>query len=138
MLRRKYLVSLKKQKSKKKRKKNPESNEKNEMSAPQIKIESQGELIGEQSLVIENKKLMKNREDLEKFEVVSRDSKTGFRAYKRAERLKDCSERKTPKFYKSLNTTGTNFTLMCELFHQRSRVIKKKLRKKKGLKTNGF
>jgi hypothetical protein len=98
------------------------SDEENEIPAPQIKIGPQGELVvDEQSLVIENKAVKKNREELEKSKVVNGDFDTGYGVYKRAKRSKDWSKHETLKFYKALNTIGTDFTLMCELFPRRSR-----------------
>ncbi|XP_974424.2 transcription factor TFIIIB component B'' homolog [Tribolium castaneum] len=116
----------------------PGSDEENEMPAPQIKIGPQGELVvDEQSLVIENKSLKKNREELEKSELVNGDFETGYGVYKRAKRSKDWSKRETLKFYKALNTIGTDFTLMCELFPRRSRrELKMKFKKEERINKN--
>ncbi|RZC40141.1 transcription factor TFIIIB component B'' -like protein, partial [Asbolus verrucosus] len=111
------------------------SDEENEMPAPQIKIGPQGEIVvDEQSLVIESKAVKKNREELEKSKVVNGDFDTGYGVYKRAKRSKDWSKHETLKFYKALNTIGTDFTLMCELFPRRSRrELKMKFKKEERI-----
>lgn len=66
------------------------SNKENEMSAPQIKRGLQKKLsVDEKSLVIENKRLNKNREELENFKVVNGNFETDYRVYKRPKCLKD-------------------------------------------------
>ena len=111
------------------------SDEENEMPAPQIKIGPQGELVlDEKSLLIENKAVQKSREEIEKSQVVNGDFETGYGVYKRAKRSKDWSKQETLKFYKALNTLGTDFTLMCELFPRRSRrELKMKFKKEERI-----
>lgn len=58
---------------------------------------------------------------MEKQKIIDTDFETGYGIYKRAKRSKDWNKDETLKFYKALNTIGTDFTLMCELFPRRSR-----------------
>lgn len=59
---------------------------------------------------------------LKKSNLVDGDKfETGYGVFKRVKRSKDWSKDETLRFYKALNTMGTDFTLMCELFPGRSR-----------------
>ncbi|XP_022913818.2 transcription factor TFIIIB component B'' homolog isoform X1 [Onthophagus taurus] len=90
--------------------------------APQIKVGPNGEIvIDEKSLVIENAETKKSRKALEKAEVIDGDFDTAYGVYKRAKRAKDWPNEETLRFYKALNTIGTDFTMMCELFPNRTR-----------------
>lgn len=99
-----------------------QSDEENEMPVPQIKIGPSGEIIlDEQSLVVENKETKKHRKELQKSKLVDGDFDTGYGVYKRMKRSKDWTSTETLRFYKALNTIGTDFSLMCELFPRRTR-----------------
>ncbi|CAH0551327.1 unnamed protein product [Brassicogethes aeneus] len=112
------------------------SDEENEMPVPQLKVGPQGEIIlDEKSLVVENKGTKRNREELQKSKVIDGDFDTGYGVYKRAKRSKDWSQNETLRFYKALNTIGTDFTLMCDLFPKRNR-RELKLKFKKEEKVN--
>ncbi|KAF2879324.1 hypothetical protein ILUMI_26835 [Ignelater luminosus] len=101
---------------------NNESDEENTIPAPQIKIGANGEIvIDEKSLIIENEETKRNREEIQKSKIVDGDFDTGYGIYKREKRSKDWSKEETLRFYKALNTLGTDFTLMVELFSGRSR-----------------
>ncbi|KAF5280311.1 hypothetical protein FQR65_LT03120 [Abscondita terminalis] len=112
-----------------------ESDEENHVPAPQIKIGANGEIVvDEQSLIIENKQTKKDRENLQKSEVVDGDFDTGYGIYKRAKRSKDWSKDDTLFFYKVLNTLGTDFSLMVQLFPGRSRrELKMKFKKEEKI-----
>ncbi|XP_065167678.1 transcription factor TFIIIB component B'' homolog [Atheta coriaria] len=99
------------------------SDEENTVPAPQITIGANGEIIiDEKSLFIENKDIKRDRELLKKSNLVDGDKfETGYGVFKRVKRSKDWSKDETLRFYKALNTMGTDFTLMCELFPGRSR-----------------
>lgn len=112
-----------------------ESDEENNVPAPQIKIGANGEIVvDEQSLVIENKQTKKDRENLQNSEVIDGDFDTGYGVYKRAKRSKDWSKEDTLFFYKALNTLGTDFSLMVQLFPGRSRrELKMKFKKEEKI-----
>ncbi|KAJ8976629.1 hypothetical protein NQ317_009721 [Molorchus minor] len=111
------------------------SDEENEMPVPQIKIGPSGEIIlDEKSLVIENKNVKKQREELQKTQLVDGDFNTSYGVYKRQKRSKNWSQSETLRFYKALNTIGTDFTLMCELFPRRTRrELKMKFKKEEKI-----
>lgn len=99
-----------------------ESDEENTIPAPQIKIGADGEIIvDEKSLVIENKATKRDREALQATKLIDGDLSTAYGVYKRAKRAKDWSKEETLRFYKALNTLGTDFTIMSELFPGRNR-----------------
>lgn len=98
------------------------SGEENDVPVPQIKIGPSGEIIiDEKSLVVERKDIKKQREELAKSEVVNGDFNTSYGIYKKHKRSKFWTPDETLRFYKALNTLGTDFTLMCELFPDRTR-----------------
>ncbi|KAJ8943991.1 hypothetical protein NQ314_009574 [Rhamnusium bicolor] len=111
------------------------SDEENEMPVPQIKIGPSGEIIlDEKSLVIESKEVKKQREELQKTQLVNGDFDTGYGIYKRQKRSKDWTHSETLRFYKALNTIGTDFCLMCELFPRRTRrELKMKFKKEERI-----
>lgn len=111
------------------------SDEENAVPAPQIKISADGEIvIDEQSLVIENKEVKKSREQIQKSSLVDGDFDTGYGVYKKVKRSKDWSKKDTLHFYKALNTIGTDFSLMCELFPNRTRKeLKMKFKKEERM-----
>ncbi|KAJ8916349.1 hypothetical protein NQ315_005046 [Exocentrus adspersus] len=112
------------------------SDEENEMPVPQIKIGPSGEIVlDEKSLVVENKEVKKQREELQKTKVVDGDFDTGYGIYKRQKRAKEWTRNETLRFYKALNIIGTDFTLMVELFPKRTR-RELKLKFKKEEKIN--
>lgn len=101
---------------------NDKSDEENDVPVPQIKIGPTGEIIlDEKSLVIERKDIKKQREEIANSQVVNGDFDVGYGIYKRQKRSKFWTTDETLRFYKALNTLGTDFTLMCELFPERTR-----------------
>ncbi|KAF5297921.1 hypothetical protein FQA39_LY11906 [Lamprigera yunnana] len=112
-----------------------ESDEENVVPAPQIKIGANGEIVvDEKSLIVENKQTKKDRENLQKSEIVNGDFDTGYGIYKRAKRSKDWTKEDTLFFYKSLNTLGTDFSLMAQLFPDRNRrELKMKFKKEEKI-----
>lgn len=103
--------------------------------APQIKIGPNGEIIvDEKSLVIENKEVKKNLEAIQKSSLIDGDLDTSYGVYKRVKRSKDWTREETICFYKALNTIGTDFSLMCELFPRRTRrELKMKFKKEERI-----
>lgn len=92
------------------------------MPVPQVKVGPDGQLIiDEQSLVIENTGVKKSREALARQEAEVDDNNYGSGFYKRRPRSKDWPKIETIKFYKAINTVGTDFLLMQSLFPNRSR-----------------
>lgn len=117
-----------------------ESQEENEdlMPAPQIKIGANGEIVvDEQSLVIENESTKANREALQKSEVIDGDFDAGVGYMKKARTRKLWSRSETLRFYRALNTIGTDFMLMCQLFPGRKRSeLKLKFKKEEKINKN--
>uniref|UniRef100_A0A1B0D8B3 Transcription factor TFIIIB component B'' Myb domain-containing protein n=1 Tax=Phlebotomus papatasi TaxID=29031 RepID=A0A1B0D8B3_PHLPP len=106
------------------------------MPVPQLKLGPNGEMIlDEKSLVIETTGDREARETLANASIVYDDeysSNNGF--YKRQARTKDWSDNETIIFYKCLHTVGTDFSLMCTLFTNRSRRdLKLKFKKEERL-----
>ncbi|XP_018322899.1 transcription factor TFIIIB component B'' homolog [Agrilus planipennis] len=98
------------------------SDDEDDVLAPQIKVGPNGEIIvDEKSLVVENKETRINRETLQNSAVIDGDFDTGFNGYKKNARAKFWSKSETLRFYKALNTIGTDFSLMAELFPGRTR-----------------
>ncbi|KRT84632.1 hypothetical protein AMK59_2095, partial [Oryctes borbonicus] len=94
----------------------------NELPAPQIKVGPNGEIVvDEKSLIIENSETKRSREALQMSEVVDGDDDTSYGIYKKTKRTKEWTKEETLRFYKALNTIGTDFTMMCELFPNRTR-----------------
>uniref|UniRef100_A0A7G3B0B4 Putative transcription factor tfiiib component b n=1 Tax=Lutzomyia longipalpis TaxID=7200 RepID=A0A7G3B0B4_LUTLO len=93
------------------------------MPVPQLKLGPNGEMIlDEKSLVIETTGDREARETLANASIVYDDefsSNNGF--YKRQARTKDWTDSETIIFYKCLHTIGTDFSLMCTLFTNRTR-----------------
>lgn len=112
-----------------------ESDDENSIPAPQIKIGANGEIIvDEQSLIIENKETKRNREALQATQIIDGDlnAENGF--YKRMKRSKEWTKSETLRFYKALNTLGTDFSVMCELFPGRDRTdLKKKFKREEKI-----
>lgn len=101
---------------------NPPENEENAIPAPQIKIGANGEIIiDEQSLVIENESTKVNRTALQESQVVDGDFDVSVGYLKKPRKRKEWSHSETIRFYKALNTIGTDFMMMCELFPGRNR-----------------
>lgn len=100
------------------------------MPVPQVKVGPDGQLIiDEQSLIIEQTNVKKNREVLAK-EAIIDDDNSGSGFYKKRQKSKEWSNLETLKFYKALNTVGTDFLLMQTLFPSRTRQeIKLKFKK---------
>ncbi|XP_076243850.1 transcription factor TFIIIB component B'' homolog Bdp1 [Calliopsis andreniformis] len=107
------------------------------MPAPQVKVGSDGQLIiDEQSLVIEQTNTRKGREALAK-EAIIDDDNTGSGFYKKRQKSKEWPKWETLKFYKALNTVGTDFLLMQSLFPNRTRQeIKLKFKKEEKVNRN--
>ncbi|CAH1116059.1 unnamed protein product [Phaedon cochleariae] len=112
-----------------------ENDEESAVPVPQIKIGPSGEIIiDEQSLVIERKEVKKQIEEMAKTKIVDGDFDTGYGIYKKHKRSKKWSEYETIRFYKAINIIGTDFSLMCELFPNRSRrELKMKFKKEENL-----
>lgn len=95
----------------------------NAIAVPQLKLNADGELVlDEASLVVENEEQKKNRILLANTNVVYHDELSGtYGYYKRQQRTKEWPQEETIKFYRCLNTVGTDFSLMLNLFPNRSR-----------------
>ncbi|XP_043278680.1 transcription factor TFIIIB component B'' homolog [Venturia canescens] len=106
------------------------------LPVPQVKVGPDGHLIlDEQSLVIEHTGAKKNRQALARTEALVDDDCNGNGFYKKRQKTRDWPRWETLKFYKALNTVGTDFLLMQSLFPQRTRhEIKMKFKKEE--KTN--
>ena len=107
------------------------------MPVPQVKVGPDGQLIiDEQSLVIEQTNAKKGREALAKEAIIDDDSNgSGF--YKKRQKSKEWPKWETLKFYKALNTVGTDFLLMQSLFPNRTRQeIKLKFKKEEKVNRN--
>ncbi|KAI4467694.1 rna polymerase iii transcription initiation factor b [Holotrichia oblita] len=113
----------------------PASESDNELPAPQIKVGPNGEIIvDEKSLIIENTETKKGRQALQMSEVVDGDDDMSYGIYKRIKRTKEWTKEETLRFYRALNTIGTDFTMMCELFPNRTRrELKMKFKKEERL-----
>lgn len=90
---------------------------------PQLKLGPNGEMIlDEQSLVVQSNAEKEAQRVLQNAEVVYEDRDNGRYGYfKRQKRTKDWSPDETIKFYRCLHTVGTDFSLMLQLFPNRSR-----------------
>ncbi|XP_070495605.1 enolase-phosphatase E1 [Chironomus tepperi] len=101
----------------------PPKEESNAIAVPQLKLNADGELVlDEASLVVENEEQKKNRMILANTNVVYHDELSGtYGYYKRQQRTKEWPQEETIKFYRCLNTVGTDFSLMLNLFPNRSR-----------------
>lgn len=90
---------------------------------PQLRLNAEGELVlDEASLVVENEEHRKNRILLANTNVVYYDElSTNYGFYKRQKRTREWPQEETVKFYRCLNTVGTDFSLMLNLFPNRTR-----------------
>ncbi|XP_077287130.1 transcription factor TFIIIB component B'' homolog Bdp1 [Arctopsyche grandis] len=95
----------------------------NSMAVPQVKLGPNGEIvIDEQSLVIETTDTVKSRTEISKLSVVYENGYgSGSGLYRRTSRTHDWTDAETLRFYKALNTIGTDFALMLCLFPGRTR-----------------
>lgn len=92
------------------------------LPAPQIKIGPDGEItIDEKSLVIENKQVKRSQQQIQNSKLVDGDNNTSYGIYKKVKRTKLWSKKETLRFYRALNTIGTDFSLMLPLFPGRTR-----------------
>lgn len=105
---------------------------------PQLKLGPNGEMIlDESSLVVENVAERDARAAIEKSEVIYDDGASGkYGIFKRQKRTKDWSAEETIKFYRAIHTVGTDFSLMLQLFPNRTR-RDLKVKFKKEEKNNG-
>lgn len=103
---------------------------------PQLKLGPNGEMIlDETSLVVENEREREMRDTLAKAEVIYVDEFSGNSGYySRFKRTKDWSPEETIRFYRCLHTIGTDFSMMIQLFPNRSRRdLKLKFKKEEKL-----
>ncbi|XP_017771808.1 PREDICTED: transcription factor TFIIIB component B'' homolog [Nicrophorus vespilloides] len=93
------------------------------MPAPQIMIGANGEIIiDEKSLLIESSDVAKNREVLNNSRVIDGDNlDSPYATYRRAKKYLGWSNVETLRFYKAINTIGTDFSMMVQLFPGRTR-----------------
>lgn len=101
----------------------PEVKTPSAMPVPQLRLNANGEMVlDETTLVIENEQQKQNRILLANNTVVYHDDLSGnYGYYKRQQRTKEWPHDETVKFYRCLNTVGTDFSLMLNLFPNRSR-----------------
>lgn len=99
------------------------NDQENEVPAPQIMIGANGEIIiDEKSLLIESSDVAKNREVLKNSRVIDGDNlDSPYATYRRAKKYKGWSNVETLRFYKAINTIGTDFSMMVQLFPGRTR-----------------
>lgn len=103
---------------------------------PQIKLGPNGEMIlDEASLVIENEREKALRDSMAKAEIVYVDEFSGNSGYySRYKRTRDWPPEETIRFYRCLHTIGTDFSMMIQLFPNRSRRdLKLKFKKEERL-----
>lgn len=103
---------------------------------PQLKLGPNGEMIlDETSLVVENEREREMRDTLAKTEVIYMDEFSGNSGYySRFKRTKDWAPEETIRFYRCLHTIGTDFSMMIQLFPNRSRRdLKLKFKKEEKL-----
>lgn len=103
---------------------------------PQVKVGPNGEIIlDEQSLVIEQTGMKKGREQIANSKIIDGDDQNrAYGIYKRPKRAKEWSALETLRFYRSLNTLGTDFSMMVSLFPGRTRRdLKVKFKKEERL-----
>ncbi|XP_062545359.1 transcription factor TFIIIB component B'' homolog [Armigeres subalbatus] len=103
---------------------------------PQIKLGPNGEMIlDEASLVVENEREKAMRDSLAKTEVVYVDEFSGNSGYySRYKRTRDWPPEETIRFYRCLHTIGTDFSMMIQLFPNRTRRdLKLKFKKEERL-----
>lgn len=107
------------------------------MPVPQLRLNANGEMVlDETSLIVENEQQKQNRILLANTNVVYDDDLSGnYGYYKRHQRTREWPHEETVKFYRCLNTVGSDFSLMLNLFPNRSR-RDLKLKFKKEERTN--
>lgn len=116
--------------------KQTENETESNLPVPQIKIGPSGEIIlDEQSVVMENTQVAKQKEQIQKSQIVDGDSTATYGIYKKAPRSLPWSQKETLRFYKALNLIGTDFTIMANLFPTRNR-RELKIKFKKEEKSN--
>lgn len=105
---------------------------------PQLKLGPNGEMIlDESSLVVENIAERDARKAIEQSSVIYDDGSSGkYGIFKRQKRTKDWTSEETIKFYRCLHTIGTDFSLMLQLFPNRTR-RDLKIKFKKEERSNG-
>ncbi|KAK7871488.1 hypothetical protein R5R35_010208 [Gryllus longicercus] len=105
--------------------------------APRVKVGPNGEIVlDEQSLVIETTQSKKSRQEIANLTVVvDSGSNTTYHTYSKKKRQRnEWSVKETIRFYKALQTLGTDFSLMQSLFPSRSRVdLKSKFKKEERI-----
>ncbi|XP_017047970.2 transcription factor TFIIIB component B'' [Drosophila ficusphila] len=108
------------------------------MLVPQLKLDANGEMIiDEKTLEIETTAEVEARKVLANSSLILMDETTGDNGfYKRHKRTPYWTSDETVRFYRSLQIIGTDFSLMCQMFPNRSR-RDLKLKYKKEERTNG-
>lgn len=92
------------------------------MPVPQLRLNANGEMVlDETSLVVENEQQKQARILLANTNIVYDDELSSGGYYKRQKRTRAWAEEETVKFYRVLNTVGPDFSLMLNLFPNRSR-----------------
>lgn len=92
------------------------------MPVPQLRLNASGEMVlDETSLVVENEQQKQTRILLANTNIVYDDDLSSGGYYKRQKRTRAWTEEETVKFYRVLNTVGPDFSLMLNLFPNRSR-----------------
>ncbi|CAM1154268.1 BDP1 (predicted), partial [Pycnogonum litorale] len=113
---------------------NDEVDDENMMPVPQVKLGPDGNIIvDEETLVV--KPLKVNPEAVNKNPVLYEStSMTTYSSFRRRQSQGKWNDLETSKFYKALCTVGTDFSLMAQLFPNRSRrELKKKFMKEDRL-----
>ncbi|XP_011315475.1 transcription factor TFIIIB component B'' homolog [Fopius arisanus] len=112
-----------------------EEEDESEMPVPQLKVGVNGELVvDEQSLVIENMALKRDQDAVSRRRVLVDEEGAIGGFYKKRTKSKDWTPLETLKFYKALNTVGTDFSLMQTVFPNRNRhELKMKFKKEEKL-----
>ncbi|XP_034669372.1 transcription factor TFIIIB component B'' homolog [Drosophila subobscura] len=93
------------------------------LPVPQLKLDANGEMIiDEKTLEIETTAEVEARKVLANSSLILMDETTGDNGfYKRHRRTPYWSAEETVRFYRSLQIIGTDFSLMCQMFPQRTR-----------------
>ncbi|XP_068150523.1 uncharacterized protein Bdp1 [Drosophila tropicalis] len=93
------------------------------MPVPQLKLDANGEMIiDEKTLEIETTAEVEARKVLANSSLILMDETTGDNGfYKRHKRTPYWTSDETVRFYRSLQIIGTDFSLMCQMFPQRTR-----------------
>ncbi|ALC39965.1 CG9305 [Drosophila busckii] len=108
------------------------------MPVPQLKLDANGEMIiDEKTLEIETTAEVEARKVLANSSLILMDETTGDNGfYKRHKRSPTWSAEDTVRFYRSLQTIGTDFSLMVQMFPKRTR-RDLKLKYKREERVNG-